>query len=163
GGFAFQTALAEGFQGAERITPTALQADLRIESFGADLRGQERQVGAEGRRFARLIDEEGIQSSVWRGHDAAEGDLAFLAGGVAKHHDDAVAADQPQRRRQRLAADRLQDQVEPFLECARVILDAYFASLEQRRATLRIARDADYSRARPRGDPDRQMADATRG
>ena len=38
-GFAFEAALAEGFQGSEGVAPAGLQADLGLQAAGGDLAG----------------------------------------------------------------------------------------------------------------------------
>src|SRR5579859_782344 len=51
-GFAFEIALAEGFQGACGIAPAHFQADLGLEAAGGDLAGEQAEIGAEGGRLA---------------------------------------------------------------------------------------------------------------
>src|SRR5437868_7015187 len=108
-GFAFEIALAQGLQCADRITPARLETDLWCQSGGRDFGRQVAKICAERRRLARFVYEEGIQHGMRCRHDAAERHGCLLPRRVAEHHYLPVASDQPQRLRQRLATDGLED------------------------------------------------------
>src|SRR5438105_1299777 len=110
-GFALELPLAHRMERTQGIVPAGFQADPRLECSARDLACKQREVGPEGGRLARLVYVKRVQRGVSAASEDGEADRAFLSRRVAKQDDNAVPADQLERRGQRFATDGLQNHV----------------------------------------------------